>query len=385
LLHYQALRVLNAMVDIASDDGQLHNAVGLMRLTQLVIQGRMGYDEASGEDPLLQLPGVKEADAARLRVALVRLHGGGDADGGDSGDGGGGGDGGDGDGGGGGGGGGGGALAMGGLRALAGVPFAKVREALLPHGPELGAFTPLGSVATPPLSPGKGSGKGKGKGGGKGKGKGGKQQRLELDVPAGRLGAIIGTGGETIKQLQASHNVRIDTIGGKNDRGGKGGGGGGGNRRRGRGGGDAAAEAAEEGGVRREAVVLRGAAADVEACRDAITALLQRSDNRGGGGWGDDEDGGGGGGGGGGAEDGASPGGSGSPGGGACDGAQAAAGGAAAGYTREQVSRISLVSERVIAGIYAEKLRPACRELLPPCLVKELAMDGVSLSSLPLQ
>ena len=62
------------------------------------------------------------------------------------------------------------------------------------------------------------------------------------------------------------HNVRIDTIGGKNDRVGGG-----------KGGSLARKEAATHaGGVRREAVVLIGAAADVAACRDAITALLNR-------------------------------------------------------------------------------------------------------------
>jgi activating signal cointegrator complex subunit 3 len=62
----QALRILNAMVDIAADMGHLGNAVGLMQLTQMIIQAR--FVEQS---PLLQLPFVGEVEAEALAAVGV--------------------------------------------------------------------------------------------------------------------------------------------------------------------------------------------------------------------------------------------------------------------------------------------------------------------------
>ena len=59
-----ALRVLNAMIDVAANDGRLGPALACMRLAQCIVQARLPSDSA-----LRQLPGVRSAEAA---VALAR-------------------------------------------------------------------------------------------------------------------------------------------------------------------------------------------------------------------------------------------------------------------------------------------------------------------------
>ena len=63
----QALRVLQAMVDIASDGGWLCTALGTMRLTQMVSQGRF----LDGPQ-LLDLPHMSEEAEAALARRGVR-------------------------------------------------------------------------------------------------------------------------------------------------------------------------------------------------------------------------------------------------------------------------------------------------------------------------
>ena len=55
----QSLRILNAMVDIAADEGLLDSALDLMRLSQMIVQAAMPEDS-----DLMQLPGVDEQAAA---------------------------------------------------------------------------------------------------------------------------------------------------------------------------------------------------------------------------------------------------------------------------------------------------------------------------------
>jgi len=62
----QAIRVLNAMVDIAADGGWLFTALGIMHLTQMVTQGRW-----MDESPLLDLPGMNERGVRSLAAKGV--------------------------------------------------------------------------------------------------------------------------------------------------------------------------------------------------------------------------------------------------------------------------------------------------------------------------
>ncbi|CAM9857808.1 unnamed protein product, partial [Ectocarpus sp. 13 AM-2016] len=62
----QAVRVINAMLDIAAGFGLLETTLGLLRLHQMVVQA--AWDDA---DTLLQLPGVGPTQAARLRSKRV--------------------------------------------------------------------------------------------------------------------------------------------------------------------------------------------------------------------------------------------------------------------------------------------------------------------------
>jgi activating signal cointegrator complex subunit 3 len=62
----QALRVLNAMVDIAADEGLLGACVGLMHLTQMVVQARFLDDST-----LLQLPHVGDTAVEALEAAGI--------------------------------------------------------------------------------------------------------------------------------------------------------------------------------------------------------------------------------------------------------------------------------------------------------------------------
>ncbi|CAM9493706.1 unnamed protein product [Ectocarpus sp. 12 AP-2014] len=62
----QAVRVINAMLDIAAGFGLLETTLGLLRLHQMVVQA--AWEDA---DSLLQLPGVGPTQAARLRSKRV--------------------------------------------------------------------------------------------------------------------------------------------------------------------------------------------------------------------------------------------------------------------------------------------------------------------------
>ena len=55
----QALRVLQAMVDVAADGGWLFTALGAMHLAQMVTQGRWHADEGLGDLPGLDEPAVR--------------------------------------------------------------------------------------------------------------------------------------------------------------------------------------------------------------------------------------------------------------------------------------------------------------------------------------
>jgi activating signal cointegrator complex subunit 3 len=62
----QALRVLNAIVDIAADEGLLPACIGLMHLTQMIVQARFLDDST-----LLQLPHVGDAAVEALESAGI--------------------------------------------------------------------------------------------------------------------------------------------------------------------------------------------------------------------------------------------------------------------------------------------------------------------------
>eukprot|EP00941_MAST-03F_sp_MAST-3F-sp1_P004675 g4675.t1 len=57
----QSMRVLNAMVDIAADNGLFQQALHLMKLSQMLVQARMDSDSS-----LLQLPNVGASEARKL-------------------------------------------------------------------------------------------------------------------------------------------------------------------------------------------------------------------------------------------------------------------------------------------------------------------------------
>ena len=58
----QAIRIIQAIIDVASDAGWLHTALNAMRLMQMVMQGRFLTDS-----PLTTLPHVDAEVAGKLR------------------------------------------------------------------------------------------------------------------------------------------------------------------------------------------------------------------------------------------------------------------------------------------------------------------------------
>jgi activating signal cointegrator complex subunit 3 len=75
----QALRVLNAMVDLAADEGLLGPALHCMRFTQLLVQATM-----PDQSELAQLPGLSARQAAQAETNLRSKQGGGNTGGGGS-------------------------------------------------------------------------------------------------------------------------------------------------------------------------------------------------------------------------------------------------------------------------------------------------------------
>ena len=69
----QALRVLQAMVDIAADGGWMYTALGAMQLAQMVSQGRLIDDHPLGFLPGLERPQVQGALRGRQIVQLPQL------------------------------------------------------------------------------------------------------------------------------------------------------------------------------------------------------------------------------------------------------------------------------------------------------------------------
>jgi activating signal cointegrator complex subunit 3 len=63
----QVPRVLNALIDISADEGQLPNVLTLMKISQIVVQG-LSHDSSE----LLQLPEVTQEVAARLNASGYR-------------------------------------------------------------------------------------------------------------------------------------------------------------------------------------------------------------------------------------------------------------------------------------------------------------------------